>query len=136
MAKLTKDGQRLIFWILAGVALIVGIGYYLGIKGRRKIAIVDEDDVRPNFPADGWAARFEQSMKGWNVYAWTDDRIELLEDFNKLSDAEIATVYNSYNKLYAVLPETLFTLINGEWIPEGSKIQKTVTDRMLRIGLS
>ena len=136
MAKLTKDGQRFLLWALGFILLIVGIGFYLGRKGRRKIAIIDEDDVRPNFPADGWATRFDQEMSGFNIYAWTDKRIELLEDFNNLSDAEIATVYNAYNKTYATYPDTLFSLINGEWIPEGSKIQKTVTDRMLRIGLS
>lgn len=118
--------------------LIVGIYIAGRITGRQRgknighvKADVNTDFVDPNFSPEVFAVRVNQVLGGWNF--WTKPRAELLNEMYYLNDEELKAIYNAYNRMFAKAPQTLVTLIKGEWI-RGEGVNR-VLRRFQQLGL-
>lgn len=106
------------FWTLALVLIVYLAGRITGRARGKAVghvkAQVNSDFIDPNFSPEVFAMRVNQTLSGWNF--WTKPRAELLTEIYYLNDEELKALYNAYNRQFAKPPETLVTLIRGEWI--------------------
>lgn len=103
-------------------------------KGRSEGTVrvpVNQEELRLGFDAAQMAQKVAGALQGWDF--WSAPKAEVLTELYYLNDAELTAVYNEYNERYLDAPETLASLIRGEWI-WGSGKQRLLA-RMDQIGL-
>lgn len=133
--QLNKKQQQTLLYVGVGLMLLYFIAYAAG-RNRGKVRIVagvDQSQVRPGFDPAPFAVRIGNAMHGWNN-PFSAARTTLLIELNTVSDAELASIYNYYNKNISEDGITLYELIRSEYMP-GATIQTVILSRMSRLGL-
>ncbi len=129
--------QRITPIQIAGAAAILIALVVVILRTRKKtppgtVAPSNPQGIRPGFSAEGEAAKFAQAFNGWSF--WSGPRREALNDLWRMSDAELAAVYNAYNADFAPQGQTMLSVIETEWI-FGSEVDR-VTNRLRQMGLA
>lgn len=128
-----KDIGIAIALIAAAVVIISQL-----LKGKGKGKHIKRDYDRDNVTVDpeAFAATLQNRLSGWNF--WTGPRAEVLEQLNGFNDDTFIAVYRAYNSAYATPPDSLRTLIEGEWLwdaPFSDGVLSQLQERFNRLQL-
>lgn len=133
--SLNEKQQKTLLWVGVGLVLLYGLAFAAG-KSRGKIQVVasvDQSQLRPGFSAAAYALKIQKALSGYNWNPWDDSREKALTEFNTLTDAEIAAVYNYFNRNLSTDGVSLYEYIASEWIRDA--IQDVVLARLSRLNL-
>jgi hypothetical protein len=122
-------------YVVAAGLILFFWGYFGGkAKGKAKgytRAPVDKDAVTPGFDPYPLAQKVANEFQGWNF--WSAGRREVLNDLWRLSDAELALVYNTYQEDFATENSTMRKDIAGDWV-FGNEVERVI-NRLNEMGL-
>jgi len=129
------DKKYIPLYVIAAGLILFFWGYFGG-KARGKAkgytrAPVDPGAVTPGFDPYPVAQKVANEFQGWNF--WSAGRREVLNDLWRLTDAELALVYNSYQENFASKNATMRTDISGDWV-FGNEVER-VLNRLNEMGL-